>query len=166
MTSPGKKPTRSILGVMASLELTVILLGLSIFLVFAGTLAQVDKGIWTVMDQYFRCFVAWVDFRIFFPRDWNVPGSFPFPGGRLLGVLLLVNLLVSHAARLKIQARGPRLLIGLATLVVGLAITWLVITHVFDADSTKAAADQSASSSRAGCSSNARRASSCCTRAS
>jgi hypothetical protein len=129
---------------MASLELTVILLGLSIFLVFAGTLAQVDKGIWTVMDQYFRCFVAWVDFRIFFPRDWNVPGSFPFPGGRLLGVLLLVNLLVSHAARLKIQARGPRLLIGLATLVVGLAITWLVITHVFDADSTKAAADPSA----------------------
>ena len=40
-----------------SLKLTVVLLVLSMILVFAGTLAQMDKGIWTVMDQYFRCFI-------------------------------------------------------------------------------------------------------------
>jgi hypothetical protein len=89
------------------------------------------------MDQYFRCMVAWIDLRIFFSRDNPVPGSFPFPGGRLLGALLLVNLLVSHAARIKFQARGPRLLLGLAMLAVGLSITWVVISHVFDMDSTQ-----------------------------
>ena len=36
---------------LLSLKLTVVLLGLSMVLILAGTLAQVDKGIWTVMDQ-------------------------------------------------------------------------------------------------------------------
>jgi hypothetical protein len=36
----------------------VVLLGLSITLVFLGTIAQVNAGIWTVMDQYFRCWIA------------------------------------------------------------------------------------------------------------
>src|SRR5690242_8505384 len=116
MSSPEKNPLRQVLDALGSLKLTVALLAMSIFLVFAGTLAQVDKGIWTVMEQYFRCFVAWVDFKIFFSRDAHVPGSFPFPGGRLLGAALLINLLVSHASRIKIQARGNRLLIGLGTL--------------------------------------------------
>src|SRR5579863_3930315 len=143
MNSPAKSPLIRGLGLLGSLRLTVVLLGMSIFLVFAGTLAQVDKGIWSVMDQYFRCMIAWIDLKIFFSRDTHVPGAFPFPGGRLLGALLLVNLLVSHAARIRVQARGPRLMLGLATLTVGLAATWVVISHVFDHDSTQAAVDPS-----------------------
>ena len=43
----------NILKYFLSLRLTVTLLSLSMILVFCGTLAQVDNGIWTVMDQYF-----------------------------------------------------------------------------------------------------------------
>src|SRR5882672_3219241 len=143
MSSAEKGPVGKVLAALGSLKLTVALLGMSIFLVFAGTLAQVDKGIWTVMEQYFRCFVAWIDFKIFFSRDSHIPGGFPFPGGRLLGAALLVNLLVSHGQRIQLKARGPRMALGFATLAVGLAATWSVITHVFDADSTKAANDPS-----------------------
>src|SRR5262245_26079012 len=111
---------------LGSLRLTVGLLGFSIVLVFSGTIAQVTNGIWTVVDQYFRCWFV------------TVGGWLPvFPGGWLLGTLLLANLIVSHAARIRVQARGPRLLLGMATMVVGLALTFIVITHVFDLDSTQ-----------------------------
>src|SRR5947207_2555283 len=125
MNSPERNPVRQALDFLSSLRLTVVLLGLSIILVFFGTLAQRSAGIWTVMDQYFRCWIALLG------------GWLPFPGGRLLGVLLLVNLLVSHTGRIKVQARGPRLLLGLATLAVGGTLTWFVISHVFDFDSTQ-----------------------------
>jgi len=137
MSSRSPNPAAQALAVLGSLRLTVALLGLSIFLVFVGTLAQVDKGIWTVMEQYFRCWFAWVELKIFFARDANVGGGFPFPGGRLLGAALLTNLLVSHAQRIRIQARGNRFLAGLATLTAGLGLTWVVIAHVFDMDSTQ-----------------------------
>ena len=126
MNIPEKNPVRQLLDILGSLKLTVILLGLSIVLVFIGTWAQVNNGIWTVMDQYFRCWFV------------KLGGVLPvFPGGRLLGAALLLNLLISHAARIKMQARGPRLLLGLATLAVGGALTWFVISHVFDFDSTQ-----------------------------
>ena len=41
---------------IASLRLTVFLLGLSLVLVFVGTLAQTEMGIWDVVDHFFRCF--------------------------------------------------------------------------------------------------------------
>src|SRR5579864_542545 len=143
MTSPPKSPLAQVVAALGSLRLTVALLGLSIFLVFAGTLAQVDKGIWTVMEQYFRCWFAWIDFKIFFSHEHPVPGGFPYPGGRLLGAVLLANLLISHASRIRVVARGPRLLIGLATLAVGLVATWVVISHVFELDSTQKVSDPS-----------------------
>jgi hypothetical protein len=110
---------------------------MAIFIVFAGTLAQVDKGIWAVMDQYFRCWVAWIELKIFFPDAWSVKGGFPFPGGWLLGAALLANLVISHASRIRIQARGGRLLLGAAVIAIGGALTALVITHVFEADSSE-----------------------------
>jgi len=125
MNSPEGNPVQKVLSFLGSLRLTVALIGLSIFLVFVGTLAQVNQGIWTVMEQYFRCWFA------------RLGGWFPFPGGKLLGTALLINLLVSHTSRIKVQARGPRLLLGMATLFIGLAITWIVISHVFDVDSSK-----------------------------
>ena len=65
---------------LASLKLTVVLFAMAIFIVLTGTLAQIDKGIWSVVEQYFRCSVAWIEFQLFFPRSWEVSGSFPFPG--------------------------------------------------------------------------------------
>jgi hypothetical protein len=106
-----------------SLKLTVILLVLSMILVFVGTLAQVDKGIWTVMDQYFRCFIAWIDLPVLFPRAWNIPNiQLPFPGGFLIGFLLTINLLTVHAASFRIQARGRRRLAGVIVLLLGVLV--------------------------------------------
>src|SRR5713226_661342 len=69
---PSPKPTpslwdavRSILKPIASLQLTVGLLALSLGLVFFGTVAQVDFGIWTVVNKYFYSWVAWVPFQLF-----------------------------------------------------------------------------------------------------
>ncbi len=118
----------------ASLKLTVALLGMSTFLVFAGTVAQVDKGIWTVVDEYFRCTIAWIEFRVFFPRDWDVPGGFWFPGGWTLGGLMLMNVVSAHLIRFKVYATGGRFVAGLVVLALGVLITWMVIVGVFDSD--------------------------------
>jgi len=125
------------LAVLASLKLTVGLLATAIGLVFAGTLAQRFGGIWTIVDKYFRCWVAWVDFKDIMPAAWDVSGTLPYPGGWLIGGALVVNLLVSHASRIRLQARGQRLALGIATLLVGSVLTWLVISTVFDADSSQ-----------------------------
>jgi len=96
---------RQLVKPLASLKLTVVLMGLSLLLIFAGTWAQLEMGIWSTMKTYFRTFYVFVPLRIFFPRDWSVPGSLPFPGGYVLGGLLLGNLLAAHAVRFKLGAR-------------------------------------------------------------
>ena len=124
-----------VLDVLASLKLTVLLFALSIFLVFAGTLAQVDHGVWDVVNHmYFRVWIAKVDFlaferlvRMFYPVQWNLTGGFYFPGGKLLGGLLLANLLAAHSVRFKINAKGQRLWAGVAVIALGLIITFLVV---------------------------------------
>ena len=123
------------LAALASLRLTVVLFALAIFLVFAGTLAQVDHGIWDVVNHtYFRVWFARVDFlafarlvQMFFPVEWPVSGGFYFPGGKLIGGLLLVNLLAAHAVRFKVAANGTRLHGGLAVVALGVLVTALVI---------------------------------------
>lgn len=118
--------SKKILDFFGSLHLTVWLLTLSIFLIFFGTLAQVDQGVWTVVKDYFRSFVVWVDFQIFFPRDRLVPGAFPFPGGWTLGGLLLINLVVAHLQRFNLSKQKIGLTVihaGLILLLVGEGLT-------------------------------------------
>ncbi|MAF64060.1 MAG: hypothetical protein CMJ84_00185 [Planctomycetes bacterium] len=94
---------KPILKPLASLRLTVVLLAASIFLIFASTWAQIDRGIWDVMRAYFRNYYVWIDFQIFLPRDWDVPGGIYWPGGFLLGALLVLNLLAAHTVRFKLN---------------------------------------------------------------
>ena len=124
----------TVLLTLASLKVTVVLFAMAIFIVLAGTLAQVDKDIWEVVADYFRTPLAWIDVQIFFPPsffpsqpnlpDWMV---FPFPGGWLIGTAMFVNLLAAHAIRFKIQAKGSRLALGTGVIVLGMLATWLVI---------------------------------------
>jgi ABC-type transport system involved in cytochrome c biogenesis permease subunit len=120
---------RLVLTPLASLRLTVTLLSLSLFLVLAGTLAQIDYDVWQVVHSYFRTWIAWIEPRIFFPRGWEVLAgrAFPFPGGKLLGVLLAANLFAAHAVRFKVAAKGGRLVGGLVLIGLGCLLTYAVI---------------------------------------
>ena len=94
---------------LASLKLTVVLLAMSAVLVFIGTLAQVHLGIWTVVHTYFRSFFVWVPLEVFFTPTHHANRwlGFPYPGGWLLGAVLLVNLLAAHIVRFKISWKRP-----------------------------------------------------------
>jgi hypothetical protein len=119
---------KKILTPIASLRLTVVLFVLSIFLVFCGTLAQIDAGIFTVVNSYFRTALVWIPFQIFFPRRIQIPGSFPYPGGWLLGGLLLANLLAAHAVRFKMSWKRSGILLihsGLVVMMLSELITGL-----------------------------------------
>jgi ABC-type transport system involved in cytochrome c biogenesis permease subunit len=139
---PGEMPkprTRSvpaqILRVLASLQLTVYLFALSILLVFFGTLAQRDSGIWTVVEKYFWSWYVWVPFdlihqfgTVFFgwSKDVHWDSSFPLPAGKLLGGLMLVNLLAAHALRFRFTLKRSGIILihsGLILLFVGEFIT-------------------------------------------
>ncbi len=117
------------LKLLASLRLTVVLLAMAVFIVFAATLAQIDKGVWVVVDQYFRSTVAWIRLGIFFPSSWDVPTNrgFFFPSGWMIGAALLTNLFAAHAVRFTVKAQGKRLFGGLLVLVAGGVLTYFVL---------------------------------------
>ncbi len=124
-----------VLSVLASLRLTVVLFALAIVLVFFGTLAQKDHDIWYVVDHaYFRVWFAHIELQtverlvqMFRSVEWNLSGYFYFPGGKLIGSALMLNLLAAHSVRFKIAARGWRLATGLAIIAAGIVATYLVI---------------------------------------
>ena len=78
-----------------SLRLTVVCLGFAILLVFLGTLAQVDLGLYKAQNEFFRSFLVFWG-----PKDgsWKIP---VLPGGYLVGGVLLINLIASHITRFK-----------------------------------------------------------------
>src|SRR5438105_847263 len=59
-----KNPALMVLEATGSLRLTVTLFALSLLLVFFGTLAQIDAGIWTVVKEYFRGFFVWIPLQL------------------------------------------------------------------------------------------------------
>ncbi len=133
---------RKVLKPIASLQLTVALFVLSLGLVFFGTLAQIDNGIWTVVDKYFWSWGVWVPNEIFYkffsvfwkeafppaasPSEVSWPGGFPFPAGKLLGALMLLNLLAAHAVRFRLSWKRAGIFLihaGLILLFVGELVT-------------------------------------------
>ena len=107
---------KKIVGFFTSLKLTVVLLAFSIVLVFIGTLAQADEGLYGAQAHYFK--------------QWIVVGADFFghripillPGGYLLGTLLLVNLVAAHIYRFefKLKKTGIQLAhLGVIVLLVG-----------------------------------------------
>ena len=111
--------TRKLLESLASLRLTVALLAMAMMLIFAGTLAQANMGVWQAVDTYFRSLIAWIDLQLFVPRQVaRVPFSLPFPGGLLIGAAMVVNLLAAHGLRFRLA--GKR--IGIVVLHAGLIL--------------------------------------------
>ena len=110
------------LRVLTSLRLTVVCLAISMVLVFVGTIAQVDEGLYIAQERYFKSFLIW----------WSpLPGlSIPvFPGGYTVGLVLLVNLLAAHSKRFRFTSRkfGIFLIhLGLILLLLGQLFTDLL----------------------------------------
>jgi ABC-type transport system involved in cytochrome c biogenesis permease subunit len=130
--SPLFRGVLAVLKVLSSLKITVVLFALALFIVFVGTLAQTQYDIWKVVHTYFRSGFVWIPFQVFFPKSFfpnlgTVGGSFPFLGGWAIGGMMAINLFAAHLVRFKIQAKGRRLLEGLAIIAVGCAVTWTVI---------------------------------------
>lgn len=94
-SNPAWARVQEVLKPLASLKLTVALFGASILIVLAGTFAQVDDDIWTVVHDYFRVnlrnvwsrsfpwfnlreLFVWIDADIFLPESF-FPANPPLP---------------------------------------------------------------------------------------
>ena len=88
-----------VINFFTSLRLTVACLALGLVLVFVGTLAQVDLGLYKAQNEFFRSF-----FIYWGPRgaSWKIPA---FPGGYLVGTVLLINLLAAHLKRFTLSRK-------------------------------------------------------------
>lgn len=82
-----------IVNFFTSLRLTVVCLAFAVLIVFFGTLAQVDDGLYLAQARWFHSF-----FVMWGPQNsgWKIP---IFPGGYLVGGVLLVNLIAAHIKR-------------------------------------------------------------------
>jgi hypothetical protein len=82
-----------------SLRLTVVLLCAGLVLVFVGTLAQVDEGLYQAQVRYFRSWVIW--------RPTVEHSTWPIllPGGYLIGSMLLLNLVSAHIKRFQFTTK-------------------------------------------------------------
>jgi hypothetical protein len=111
---------RSLWDAITSLKLTIVCLAALMVLVFACTLAQVNLGTFGAVALFMRAWLVW----------WDVPGTalrIPvFPGGALVGLVLLVNLVAAQGRRLELSWRKAGLWIthaGLILLFVGEFVT-------------------------------------------
>ena len=88
---------RSLRNFFVSLQLTVVLLLLSLILVFIATLDQVHLGIAAIQQKWFHSFIVFQNIG-----DFSIP---IFPGGYLIGGFLLVNLVCAHVYRFRLTWR-------------------------------------------------------------
>jgi len=99
----------------SSVRLTVACLVIGCIIVFWGTVAQVHLGLYKAQNEFFRSFFIY----------WQPTGSgfqIPiFPGGYLLGTVLLINLLCAHA---RYYQPGKRK-IGIALIHLGIVLLLL-----------------------------------------
>ena len=110
--SPAARFVMGAVNALASLRLTVFLFVLALVLVFTGTLAQMDANIFSVVDRYFWSSFVWIPATVFVrfgqvffgvSADYAPPSwaGFWFPGGWLLGCVMLVNLVSAHLMRFR-----------------------------------------------------------------
>jgi ResB-like family len=86
---------RTIVDLITSLKLTIICLAAAMALIFAGTLAQVHLGIHEAQQRYFQSWLVW------WPAEGNGFRIPIFPGGHLIGAVLLINLIAAHVQRFR-----------------------------------------------------------------
>jgi hypothetical protein len=107
---------KRLIKIFTSLRLTVILLAFAILLVFIGTIAQVDEGLYQAQARYFR---QWIILGLdMFGRKIPVI----LPGGYLIGTMLLANLICAHVYRFQLSRKKIGIMLahtGVILLLVG-----------------------------------------------
>ncbi len=103
-----------------SLRLTVACLAFGIVLIFLGTIAQVNEGLWQAQERWFKSFFIWWG-----PggAGWKIP---IMPGGYLVGITLVLNLIAAHIKRFKFTKKqfGINLThLGIILLLLGQLVT-------------------------------------------
>jgi hypothetical protein len=83
---------RKLVDLITSLKLTIVCLAAAMALIFAGTLAQVHLGIHDGAAALFPAYLSGGHES----RGFKIP---IFPGGHLIGAVLLINLIAAHAKR-------------------------------------------------------------------
>ena len=78
-----------------SLRLTVVCLALGVVLVWVGTVAQADEGLYQAQVRYFK------QWYVIGATLWGHHIPIVLPGGYLLGTVLLTNLVAAHIKRFK-----------------------------------------------------------------
>jgi hypothetical protein len=86
---------RRFIDLITSLKLTIVCLAAAMVLIFAGTISQVHLGIWEAQQRYFQSLFIW------WPAESNGFKIPIFPGGHLIGAVLLINLIAAHAKRFR-----------------------------------------------------------------
>jgi len=100
----------------ASMKLAVVVLILALVLVFWGTIAQVNVGLYQAQNEFFRSFLVY----------WTPKGSelkIPiFPGGYTIGFVFLLNLLASQIKTFELTVKKFGLIlahVGVMLLLIG-----------------------------------------------
>jgi hypothetical protein len=111
---------KRLISILTSLRLTIVLLSFAIALVFFGTLAQANYGLYDAQDKFFKsAFVLWNGIPV-------------LPGGYLIGSLLVINLVAAQAKRTEFtRKKGGLILIhsGIVLMLVGQLATDLASTE-------------------------------------
>ena len=129
-----------ILKFLGSLKWTVALFALSIVIVMVGTMAQDEMNMQQVKDAYFTAWFSKLYIDDLVPQSFHYhetrygatesnPMGFwvPFPGGSLIGLGLLINLLAAKVTRFRIRASGGKFALGLVFCVIGMGVLLAVI---------------------------------------
>ncbi|MFK8111546.1 MAG: cytochrome c biogenesis protein CcsA [Rubripirellula sp.] len=121
-----------VLNWLGSLKLTVALFAFSLIIVLVGTLAQDELNMLEVKQRYFLTWVAQLHIDDFFPQafmphEQTIPGVIPFPGGALIGLMLMVNLIAAKTTRFRIHSSGSRLINGAALMAAGVVIAGFIV---------------------------------------
>jgi len=120
---------RRFVDLLTSLKLTIICLGAAMALIFAGTIAQVHLGTHEAQQRYFQSMLIW------WPAEGHGFRLPIFPGGHLIGAVLLVNLIAAHVKRFRWSRKKLGIHLTHAGLIIMLAgglftDLWAVESHM------------------------------------
>lgn len=128
-----------VLSWLGSLKLTVALFACSLIIVLVGTLAQDEMNMLEVKQRYFLSWVAPMhidDFFpiAFFPHEERIPGKIYFPGGALIGLMLMLNLVAAKVTRFRVHSTGSRRTVGAICMLLGAAVAAVIIFSGHNSD--------------------------------